>query len=294
MLDVIHDKLLGCLVGGAVGDAVGSFYESGDEGAAVDFEKVFCITDDTQLTLATCEAIVKNRELTPDKVATSFLNWYNRGRLRGLGASTLKALRDLQMGAHWGLSGRSGEYAAGNGAAMRIAPLAFVLDVPNERQLIRDICRITHKNEEAYVGALCILYLLHDRLADSDTDDDELMKKLIAEMPDTKVRDHLILLQEAAPETISSAGKLVGTSGYVASSVPFAIFAALQLRQLGFRQVITEIIQCGGDTDTNASLAGQIMGTAIGFKNLPPDVLTVFNKIEESSYILELGNQIRR
>jgi hypothetical protein len=43
---------------------------------------------------------------------------YNKGKLTGLGASTLKALRDLQVGAHWALSGWSGEYAAGNGAAM--------------------------------------------------------------------------------------------------------------------------------------------------------------------------------
>lgn len=42
------------------------------------------------------------------------LTWYNNGKLTDVGASTLK--------------GRSGEYAAGNGAAMRIAPLAFFIN----------------------------------------------------------------------------------------------------------------------------------------------------------------------
>ena len=42
---------------------------------------------------------------------------------------------------------------------MRIAPLAFFLDPEDagDRQLIRDVCRITHHNEEAYVGALAVV-----------------------------------------------------------------------------------------------------------------------------------------
>ena len=48
--------------------------------------------------------------------------------MRSLGSSTLKALRDLAAGAHWELAGARGEYAAGTGAAMRIAPLAFLLE----------------------------------------------------------------------------------------------------------------------------------------------------------------------
>jgi ADP-ribosylglycohydrolase len=41
---------------------------------------------------------------------------------------------------------------AGNGGAMRIAPLAFVLDSLDKRVLIRDAVRITHANDEAYLG----------------------------------------------------------------------------------------------------------------------------------------------
>src|SRR5438552_12980525 len=76
-----------------------------------------------------------------------------------MGSSTLKALHDLDAGLHWALAGAKGEMSAGNGAAMRIAPLAFHLDptVARDRQVIRDVCRITHHNEEAYVGALAIV-----------------------------------------------------------------------------------------------------------------------------------------
>ena len=81
--------------------------------------------------------------------------WFGDGKVTGLGSSTLKALRDLQAGAHWALSGARGEYAAGNGAAMRAAPLAFFLDpaVDADRTRLRDIARITHHHDEAYVGS---------------------------------------------------------------------------------------------------------------------------------------------
>ena len=77
------------------------------------------LTDDTQLTLATCEALTHD-EPHPSLVAAALLRWYRARRLTGLGGSTLKALRDLDAGAPWMVPGRTGERAAGNGAAMQV------------------------------------------------------------------------------------------------------------------------------------------------------------------------------
>lgn len=121
----IKDRLKGSLICGAIGDCLGAEFEGCGSADVLNLDFDWLITDDTQLTLATCEAIYKTKTISPEKVADRFLNWYNRQALRGLGSSTLKALRDLQVGGHWALVGRSGEFAAGNGAAMRIAPLAF-------------------------------------------------------------------------------------------------------------------------------------------------------------------------
>src|SRR5262249_56987659 len=91
---------------------------------------------------------LRRRAVSPAAIADHFAHWFRQGRVTGVGASTLKALRDLAAGAHWALAGRKGERGAGNGAAMRVAPLAFCLDPeePEQRTALRDVCRVTHHN----------------------------------------------------------------------------------------------------------------------------------------------------
>jgi ADP-ribosyl-[dinitrogen reductase] hydrolase len=278
-------SLYGCLIGGAIGDAVGSYYEGQANVKSDEFDVINGITDDTQLTLATCESIIDSGHVSAQSIANKMLEWYNKGKLSGLGSSTLKALRDLQVGAHWALSGRSGEYAAGNGAAMRIAPLAFFVNIETDKTLIRDICNITHKNDEAYVGCLAILRSLHCIISGQWNAGQSLLDFIIPELPDTGVRDNLLKLQIPQSLTIREAAQLIGTSGHVVESVPFSIFAAQKIMEHKFEDILSEIILCGGDTDTNSSLAGNIMGAAIGFTGFSTKVLTAFNKIRERDHI---------
>ncbi|MBS1605479.1 MAG: ADP-ribosylglycohydrolase family protein [Bacteroidetes bacterium] len=285
-------SLYGCLIGGAIGDAVGSYYEGQANVKSVEFDVINGITDDTQLTLATCESIIDSGHVSAESIAKKMLEWYNKGKLSGLGSSTLKALRDLQVGAHWALSGRSGEYAAGNGAAMRISPLAFFVNVETDKTLIRDVCNITHKNDEAYVGCLSILYALNFLVSDRWRPGQSLIDLIIPELPDTSVRDNLLKLQISPSLTIREAAQLIGTSGHVVESVPFSIFAAQKIVEHKFEDILSEIILCGGDTDTNASLAGNIMGAAIGFTGFSSKVLATFNKIRERDHITRIGNEL--
>lgn len=288
----VGDRLGGCLAGGAIGDAIGSFYEGRLNIEKVNLEVVNDITDDTQLTMATSESIIESGQVSAASIAHHMLLWYNKGKLSGLGASTLKALRDLQVGAHWALSGRSGEYAAGNGAAMRIAPLAFFINPETDRTLIRDVCNITHKNDEAYAGCLAVLYSLHYIIRDRWLPGISLLELITPQLPDTSVRDNLFKLQANSSLSIREAASLVSTSGHVIESVPFSIFAANKIRESSFEDVLAEIILCGGDTDTNASIAGQIMGTFMGLSRFSRRLSGMFTSIKESAYILETANKL--
>jgi ADP-ribosyl-[dinitrogen reductase] hydrolase len=263
------DRLKGCLVYGAIGDALGSRFEGtvGNEEIPSDFH--WRISDDTQLTLATCEAIYDSNRIMPERVAAKFLEWFNQRKLTGLGSSTLKALRELQVGGHWALVGDSGERAAGNGAAMRIAPLAFKTNI--DHVTIRDVCSITHKNDEACTGALAIYYAICYARSGAWTGEPDLIEKVIAHLPDTNVKDRLIKLQTLKNLSVEALAHMHKPTGYVADSVPSAIFAAQQIGRLPVQSIFQELIRCGGDTDTVCSMAGQIMGTLLGYRSIPDE-----------------------
>jgi ADP-ribosyl-[dinitrogen reductase] hydrolase len=273
MREDLVDAILGCIVGGAIGDAAGAAFEGSSDAPASRMlsSADWRLTDDTQLTLATCEALTEHGTPDPAQIAASFLRWFRARRLTGLGGSTLKALRDLEAGAHWALAGRKGERAAGNGAAMRIAPLAFCVNplADESRRLIRDVCRITHHSDEAYIGAFAVI------LAIRAAKGGELSLEWIAShLPDTSVRDRLLTYAALpAGDSLTETARRYGASGYVIESVPLALFAARQVGRLGFAGMLEQIIAAGGDTDTNASLACQVAGTALGFGGLPPELL---------------------
>ena len=182
-------------------------------------------------------------------------------------SSTLKALSELEVGGHWALVGATGERSAGNGAAMRIAPLAFFLDPDDaeQRQTIRDVCRITHRNDEAYIGALAVLRTIRHVVAGNLFSRDYL-PHLANALPDSRVRDRL---REVDADSIglNDYANRFENSGYVVDAVPAAIIAALEATDL--MRMCQAIVKCGGDTDTIGSMAGQIYGAANGLAALP-------------------------
>jgi len=270
------ERLAGCIIGGAIGDAWGSAYENASSkisqntfylGKVEEKQPLWSFTDDTQFTLITLEALLNTDRLTPEILASYFVQYYKRRKITGMGASTLKALQELEAGGHWSQVGRSGEYAAGNGSAMRIAPFAFYEGYTRED--IRNFCRITHRNDEAYVGALAVVLSIQQILNDKWNGKSSLIELIVPHLPDTGVRDRLMELNELrSSDVISDAAKL-GTDGYVVNSIPFAIVCASQVSKVGIETMFEQIIHCGGDTDTNASIAGQIAGALIGEQKIP-------------------------
>jgi ADP-ribosylglycohydrolase len=260
----LQDRILGCLLGGAIGDVVGGVPERGE----------LSLSDDTQLTLATCEALQASGRVSPEEIAAAFARWFRAGAITGLGSSTLKALRDLSAGAHWALSGARGERAAGNGAAMRIAPLAFRLDPldPGQREIVRDVCRITHQNDEAYIGALAVLVAIRGEWPPGPS----FFADLVEVLPDSRVRDRLALFGGLPPGTpVREAVRRFGSSGYVVETVPLALFLAGRMTAETFGDVLAELVEAGGDTDTIGSIAGQVAGAHLGLARLPRDLVAL-------------------
>jgi ADP-ribosylglycohydrolase len=266
------DRIVGCIIGGAIGDAMGTAYEGMRGPVALDDRLPWRLSDDTQLTLATCEAIARDGRVDPEAIAERFAVWFREGRITGIGASTYKALSDLVAGVPWALAGHRGEYAAGNGAAMRIAPVALALDVlePSSRELFRDVCRITHHNDEAYVGALAIAVAISKAASSAWSAGDDLLSSVAESLPDTAVRDRIVTLASLEKDVgLQNVADRFGAGGYVVESVPLALFIVERCADRGFEQAIKACISVGGDTDTIASMAGHVLGAQLGLFQLP-------------------------
>jgi ADP-ribosyl-[dinitrogen reductase] hydrolase len=271
-----NDKILGCILGGAIGDCLGLPFEGTSSPVEIDHQRHWKLSDDTQMTLATCEAITTHGSADAATIADTFTLWFKQRRLTGLGASTYKALSELSLGGHWALVGRKGDMAAGNGAAMRVAPLAFCLDLSDrkERTIFRDICRITHHSEEAYVGALAVALAIQAAWNETWQGGNNLLEQVLENLPDSVTRDRLIEISTLNRNTsVFDIATTYGCSGYVAETVPLALFGAQQINKLGFQGVLESLITCGGDTDTIASITGQVMGALLGKENLPTELI---------------------
>jgi ADP-ribosyl-[dinitrogen reductase] hydrolase len=247
-----RQRIIATILGGAIGDVLGGIAERAS----------LNLSDDTQLTLATCEAILASGDVNAKTIANRMLEWFLAGRITGIGSSTLKAFRDLESGTHWALAGARGEYAAGNGAAMRAAPLAFILDPeqPSHRVLIRDVARITHHSDEAYVGALAVVIAVRSA-AQRQSWSAEFVGSCL---PDTRVRDNIMALAGMNGASLQTVARSIGSSGFVAETVPVALKLAQAITENGFESAIYEMNEIGGDTDTIAAIAGQIAGAELG------------------------------
>lgn len=289
----IEDKIYGSIVGGAIGDSLGIPFEGTSiQKELPNFKPMQKTSDDTQLTLATCEGIISSPNVNPEKIAQRFKVWFSEGRVTGIGSSTLKALRDLKSGAHWALAGRKGEHAAGNGAAMRIAPLAFFLDPLDfsDKIIIKDICRITHDNDEAYCGALAVLLALRLTIIDEVTSVENPLQFIGDHLFDSNVRDRIYEFSEFFPsKSIYEIGEKYGANGYVVNSVPVALYGAFKIHDFTFEDIIRQLLQIGDDSDTVCSIAGQIMGSSIGISQLNQKLI---DSLPMRDFILDICHQV--
>ena len=218
-----------CILAGAIGDAWRGAPGAAGVGQPPLFPESPRLSDDTWLTLATCEAVARDGgRAQPERIAAVFREWFERTRFHARGSSTLKALRDLSAGAHWSMTGARGDSAASAGAAMRAAALAFFLDPhrDDDRLLVRDVARITHHQEDAYAGALAMVIAIR-RCLEGDNVPADLLALVAVGLPDTGLRDRVMELQRFRGEP-GDAAERFGASGDVTDAVPLALFIAVR------------------------------------------------------------------
>jgi ADP-ribosyl-[dinitrogen reductase] hydrolase len=305
MMDTFTDpsKFEGCLLGLAIGDALGMPFEgwrppwilSHLGGKVKDFlpsPKRHLNrgqwTDDTKMALYLLRSILRGGgRVDPEDVARSYVEWFESGDLRGIGQTTLDAIMRLRAGTPWDRSGRTGEYAAGNGTAMRTAPIGL-LHCLRPDDMKRDSCIdaiITHNNPDAISGSLAVNFFVSRgvRQADFVEAKPTLINECIQFIGPGKVADNLarardLLLDDSM--RCSTALQILGTGGHVVETVASAVFCFLKTPD-NFEESIINAVMGGSDTDTTAAVAGAISGAWNGTWNIPRKWVSAVEGSEE-------------
>jgi len=240
---------------------------------AKEFGEVF-YTDDTQQTMLLTESILQGRGFNPKIFADNLINMFENECLRGWGQTTLYTLKILSRDKDWTKSGDPS--GAGNGGAMRIAPLGlFYYDDPDLlKKHVKDSCIITHKDERAVGGATAIAYGISYVIRNKDFEEEEFLeevgdfvKDISKEMSD-KIKDIKSYLYMDPKEAF----KKTGIGGFVLKSVPAAIYGFLNSKY-DFRKTLETILEAKGDKDTNSAMGCALSGAFLGYEKIPKSLI---------------------
>jgi ADP-ribosylglycohydrolase len=323
----MRDKILGMVVGGAVGDALGAPVETwsperikkthppdGVQGYVEPIDHkwfkpedfpVGSTTDDTQLTLASMLGIVNGQvrleTVRHEHPPTAYMDAIAQAHAEvlpdkiGWGYSTVEAIERIKEGVHWSESGKTDKpmRGTGNGVVMKVAPLGVLkaLDILKSE----DFCwlcvaysSMTHYSQMSALATLMHAHTISDILKAgpnvdlnglcelwssihgwpaqipgifdishlNETEDDisKRMQTLWGEWHDNK------------PISIEKRRELFGNgSCYLYDSLPFTYSFLLHPTDDPL-DVLIDLVNAGGDTDTNGSMLGQMLGAMYGIE----------------------------
>lgn len=264
----MFDKIKICMLGGMLGDAYGNRFSTLDIPTR---DEAWRFSDATNLSIATCESILEKGEIQADTIGLKFADYYRDGKIKGMTPSTLRSLILLSMGQRKREDGPSamGEASNSAGAAMRIAPLAFLIDPhdPEDQKTIRAVCKITDNGEEAYAGALAIL--LSIRLAQNARQN--FIPQVIRLLPESETKNRLTEISKNPNISLRQLLLHREQGDHAAESVPIALLAAQKSASAGIRSVWKEMVSASRDGAVLCSIAGQISGSFLSEADLPEE-----------------------
>ena len=274
----------GCLVGLAVGDAVGTTLEFKTPGT---FEPLDDMegggpyrlqpgqwTDDTSMALCLAESLVTCEGFNASHQMGLYVRWWREGYLSSTGCcfdigNTVKdALKRYQQ-TEFAMMGSTDPMSAGNGSLMRLAPVAmfFAADPELAIRLCGESSRTTHGARTCidacrYFGGLIVGAL-------RGATKEELLSERYC--PVVGLWERAPLCAEIDEIATGSFKRLeppdIVGSGYVVKSLEAALWAFY--RSETFEEGCLKAANLGNDADTTAAIYGQIAGAFYGMDGIP-------------------------
>ncbi len=300
--EISLNRIHGCLLGVAIGDALGMPVETMSHDqimlatsglGIVDFIDPISgrdwlvglnagdTTDDWQLTQTVAISLINNRGVFN-------LQDCANEHVKALGESTfgwgkttqtaIESIRDGRRKVDEPLPPVEKGKGCGNGIIMKISPIAIVFEREKLWENIRALGGLTHPDIRASISAFAVAMFINNVLETSVLNTfrglvllnhviDEVQKIERSEgLIDELVSERLRLIREISdPVRLRSA---VGCGFYANETAAFTIGTFLR-HPTDFRAGVLEAVNAGGDTDTNASIVGALIGANRGLGIIP-------------------------
>ena len=284
-------KFYDAIIGLVVGDALGVPFEfhKRDTFKAVDMvgygtydQPPGTWSDDSSLTLATVESIVRMGKIDPDDIMHNFYQWLffgeftPFGKVFDVGNTTRMAIQRYRYEGEKPINcGGSSLMDNGNGSLMRILPLAFT---SHSYQDIENVSSLTHSHHIS--KNVCNLY------------DDIARYLLKGNDKNTAVRKATFLTCQYYTEfqriwrIADYPREEIKSTGYVVDSLEAALWCFLNSDS--YKECVLKAVNLGDDTDTIAAIAGGLAGIYYGIggeKGIPEEWI---EQIKRLDYIKDL------
>lgn len=285
MNETLRDKFRGCLIGLAVGDAIGATneFKSRDfcrRNPVVDMVGGGCWrlkpgqwTDDTSMAFAMGAAIVEKGAFDAVAIMKNFVDWrqgiaFGPSDGRGcfdIGGTTAAALGRFARDGN-PFAGRADAHTAANGCLMRLAPVP--LYTFGRGATAREFCaggsaRLTHAEPRCIDATVFLAEFIHAILSGPTSVGGFAAQYKGAGRCETPQLKDMLARQCWRDVT----GNSVRGSGYVIDCLEASLWAFYQTES--FAECVLAAANLGDDADTTGAVAGQLAGAWYGYERIP-------------------------
>jgi ADP-ribosyl-[dinitrogen reductase] hydrolase len=223
------------------------------------------ITDDSEMEISLLKALIssKNDEYFPlETIAKEYIEWY-KSEPFDIGQSTTYALLDATDASDMLTNAYEFNYnSESNGSLMRSIPLA-VFGINKTPETIMQMAKLdselTHPKE--IVGEITGLYCV-------------IISQILNKVQITSILETLykLITKETIIEWINIGKELttlnnydcIKNEGHMKHAFIFIIYFLFNIEKYTYEMAISEVLECGGDTDTNAKIVGNLFGAYYG------------------------------
>ncbi len=278
------DRYLGCLVGLAVGDAVGTALEFKRPGS---FKPITDMvgggpfrlkpgqwTDDTSMALCLAASLIEKKNFDPKDQMERYVKWYKEGYMSSngvcfdIGNATRSALMNFQKTGN-PFSGSTGEHSAGNGSLMRLAPLPlFYANDPTQAiRMSGESSKTTHAHPACVDACRYFAGLIVGALQGASKEKILSEKYCPVEGYWTQNRLHPEILPIADGDYKRKQPPQINGKGHVVRTLEAALWAFYSTES--FEEGCLKVVNLGDDADTTGAVYGQIAGAFYGYDSIP-------------------------